>query len=129
MDLERLVDLVEPFGTVGGATAAALIERQFQLAQQARDLLPRRYVAHARTGAERGLVEVVERGQPARKELAVNHALGETIDRAEAEPERQIVEAIGDQLLVVRYQHRQSVADHDTVAAVVVQVTALGARI
>ena len=34
------------------------------------DLLPRRHVGHARARAERGLVERVERRQPARKELA-----------------------------------------------------------
>jgi len=29
VELERLVDLGEPFGPVGGAAAAALVERQF----------------------------------------------------------------------------------------------------
>jgi hypothetical protein len=33
VDLERLVELIEPFGPVGCAAAAALIDRQFQLAQ------------------------------------------------------------------------------------------------
>lgn len=33
VDLERLADLIEPFGPVGCAAAAALIDRQFQLAQ------------------------------------------------------------------------------------------------
>jgi len=41
VDLERLVDLHEPFGPVRGAAAAALIERQFQLPQETRDLLRR----------------------------------------------------------------------------------------
>src|SRR5712671_7589044 len=113
MELEWLVDLDEPFSPVGGAAAAPLIQRQFQLAQQAGDLLARRHVAQARTGAKGSFADVIERGQAARKKLAVNHAFGETIDRAEAEPERQLVEAVGDELLVARPNHRQSVADHD----------------
>jgi len=32
VDFERLVDLSEPLGPIGGAAAAAFIERQFQLA-------------------------------------------------------------------------------------------------
>ena len=36
-----LSTLVEPFGPAGRAAAATLIERQFQLAQQAGDLLAR----------------------------------------------------------------------------------------
>ena len=32
VDLERLVDLAEPFGAVGRTAAAALVERQLQLA-------------------------------------------------------------------------------------------------
>src|ERR1700689_2862161 len=63
VDFERLVELIEPFGTVGGAAATAFIERQFELAQQAGDFLACRYMAHARTSAERCLVEVVKRGQ------------------------------------------------------------------
>jgi hypothetical protein len=31
VDFERLVDLGEPFGPVGGAAAAPLVQRQFQL--------------------------------------------------------------------------------------------------
>src|SRR3954468_6932824 len=65
--IKRLVDLGEPFGTVSSAAAAAFVERQFQLAQQAGDFLAGRDMAHAWPGAERRLVEVVERGQPARK--------------------------------------------------------------
>src|SRR5450631_201828 len=83
VDFERLVDLGEPFRPVGGPAAATLVERQFQLAQQARDLLARRDVTHVRPGTERRLVKIVERGQPARKKLAVNDAFGETVDRAE----------------------------------------------
>src|SRR5580704_9920997 len=71
VDFERLVDLAEPFGAVGCAAAAALVERKLQLPQQACDFLARRHMAHARAGPERRLVEVVERGEPAGKELAV----------------------------------------------------------
>src|SRR6266550_686332 len=106
VEFERFVDLAEPFGRVGSAAAVPLVEGQFQLAQQAGDLLARRHVTQARTGAKGCIVDVVERSQAARKKLAVNHAFGETIDRAEAEPERQLVEAVGDELLVARSNHR-----------------------
>jgi hypothetical protein len=66
MDLERLVHLIEPFGSVGAA-AAALIDRQFQLTQQVRDLFPRRHMVYSRVGAECCLIKVVESGQAARK--------------------------------------------------------------
>src|SRR3984957_5471956 len=69
VDFERLVDLAEPFGAVGCAAPAALVERQLQLAQQACDLLTRRHMAHAWAGAKRCLVEIVERGKPAGKEF------------------------------------------------------------
>src|SRR3984885_5116288 len=95
VEFERLIELAEPLGTVSCATTAAFIERQFQLAQQVGDLLARRDVAHARTGAQGCLIEVVKCGKPARKEFAVDHAFGETIDRPEAKPERQILEAVG----------------------------------
>jgi hypothetical protein len=44
-------------------------------------------MAHARTGAQGCLIEVVKCGKPARKEFTVDHAFGETIDRPEAKPE------------------------------------------
>ena len=87
MELERFVDLGEPLGPVGGAAPTAFIERQLELAEQTRHLFPRRDVAEVRLGAQSGLVDVVERGQAARKELAVDDALGEAVDRAEAEPD------------------------------------------
>ena len=43
---EGLVDLGKPFGPVGSAAAAALVERQLQLPQQAGDLFSRRCVPH-----------------------------------------------------------------------------------
>src|SRR5579864_6942168 len=87
VNLERLIDLAEPFRPTGRAASPALIQRQLQLAQQARHLLPRRHMAEVGPGAQRGLVDVVERRQSARKELAINHALGETVDRAKTQPE------------------------------------------
>src|SRR5438046_160948 len=72
VEFERLVDLVEPFGPIRSAAPAALIERKLQLAQQARHLLARRDMAEIRAGAERRLVEVVERGETARKELTID---------------------------------------------------------
>src|SRR5260370_10764071 len=99
MDFERLVDLAEPFGPVGCAAAAALIDRQFQLAQQARDLFPRPHMPQARASAE-FLVKVVKRSQAAWIKFAIDLALDKTIDRAEAEPERQFIETVDNELLV-----------------------------
>src|ERR1700748_7744 len=105
VDIERLVDLIEPFGPVGCAAPAALIDRQFQLAQQARDLSLRHHLLHARAGAE-CLIEVVKRRQAAGIEFAIDLALGKTIDRAEAQPERQFIETLGNELLVARFEWR-----------------------
>src|SRR6185295_12422905 len=85
--LKRLVDLSEPFGPVGSAAAAAFVERQFQLTQQAGDFLAGRDMPHARPGAERCLIEVVKRGQAAREKFAIDDAFGKTIDRAETHAE------------------------------------------
>src|SRR5579883_1399555 len=106
VDLERLVDLAEPFGAVCRAPAPALVERQLELAEQARHLFPRGHMAEIWLGAEGGFIDVVERGQPTRKELAIDHALGETVDRPEAQPERQILQTVRHQLLVARADHR-----------------------
>src|SRR5882724_3726922 len=125
VDFERLVDLVEPFGPVRRAAPAALIERKLQLAQQARRLFARRDMAEIRAGAERRLIEVVERGETARKELAIDHALGKAIDRAEPEPERQFLQPVGDELLVARPEHRQAITDHDPVGRCTVELAAL----
>src|SRR5258708_7286442 len=99
MDFERLVDLAEPFGPVGCAAAAALIDRQFQLAQQVCNLFPRYHMLHARASAER-LIKVIKRSQAAWIKFAIDLALGKTIDRAEAEPERQFIETVDNELLV-----------------------------
>src|SRR6516225_2207010 len=110
MHVERLVDLAEPFGPVCRAAPAALIERKPQLAKQVCHFLARRHVPEIRAGAERGLVDVVERGETARKELAIDYAFGKSVDRAEAEPGRQFLQPVGDELLVPRAEHRETVA-------------------
>src|SRR5882757_2879650 len=88
VDLERLVDLGEPFGPAGGAAAAAFVERQLQLAQQVRDFFARRDMSHAWAGAERRFVEIVERGQAAWKKFAIDYTFGKSVDRAKAEAKR-----------------------------------------
>ena len=80
-------------------------------------------------GAERGLVDLVQRGEPAWEKLAIDDAFGKTINRAEAEAERQFIKAIGDKLLVARAQHRQAVAHDDPIGGGAVELTALAARI
>src|ERR1700756_1842817 len=73
VDFQRLVDLAEPFGTVGRAATPSFVQGKLKLAQQARDLFSRRDVAQVGARAQRCLIEVVERGQAAWKEFAVNH--------------------------------------------------------
>ena len=84
---------------------------------------------HARPRAERALIESVERCQPARIEFAEDHALGKTIHRAEAEPQRKLLEPFAHQTLVARAEHGQPVAHHDPVDGGVIHHPALAARI
>jgi hypothetical protein len=86
VDFERLIDLGKPFGTIGGAAAATFVERQIQLPQQAHDLLARRHMPEARTGAEGRFVEVVEGGETAWKEFPIHHPFGETVYRPKPQP-------------------------------------------
>ena len=85
VQFERFIDLCRPLRAVGGAATTALVERQFQLAQQGQHLFARGDVAKARTGAKRDFVEIVERRQATRKELAIDRAFGKTIDRTKAQ--------------------------------------------
>src|SRR5436309_1340553 len=96
VDFKRLIDLGKPLRPVGGAAAAAFIERQFQLTQQAGDFLPGRDVPHARPGAKGPLVEVIEGGQAAREKLAIDHTFGKTVDGAKAHPARQFLKAANE---------------------------------
>src|SRR6516164_9919799 len=73
VDFDRRVNLAEPFGAVGRAAAAALVEGQPELAQQARHLLAGGDMAEIGPHAERGLIDVVERSQTTREELAIDH--------------------------------------------------------
>src|SRR3981081_2305548 len=104
MDFERLVDLAEPFGPVGCAAAAALIDRQFQLPQQARNLFPRHHMLHAGTSTE-CLIKVIKRSQAAWIKFAIDLALGKTSDRAEAEPAQQFIETVRHSLPGMGFKH------------------------
>ena len=90
VDLERLVHDRIPFGAGGGAALAVFRQRQMQRIEQRDDFLARGDMRQARPRAERRLVEVVERGQAAREEFAIDDALGETIDPAERQPLRRV---------------------------------------
>src|ERR1700751_1334409 len=93
------------------------------------DLLAGGDMAERRAGAKRRLVDVVECGQPAWKELAKDHALGKTVDGAKAELEGQFLQPVSDELLVARSEHRQSVAHHDPVGGRAVELAALAAGV
>src|SRR5262249_41616011 len=80
--LERERQRRRPFGARCGAAAAALVDRQLERLEQRLDLLLRRDVRHAGPRAERRLIEAVEGGQAAREKLAIDDALGETVDES-----------------------------------------------
>src|ERR1700757_5377214 len=88
VELERLVDLGEPLSPIRRPPAPALIQRQLELAEQTRHLFARGDVAEVRLGAEGGFVDIADRRRAARKELPVNAACGEPVNRTETEPER-----------------------------------------
>ena len=66
MSFQRPVDLAKPFSAGRGPPAAPLVERQLQVAQQIRHLLAGGHMGHVRPGAQRRLVEIVQRCQTAR---------------------------------------------------------------
>ena len=78
--------------------------------------------------AERLLVEIVERGQAAREEFAIDHALGKTLDAAEAHALGKLGDAVADQALVARAERGETVAHHDPVGELAVDEAALAAR-
>src|SRR5712691_7679684 len=107
VDFERLVLGREPFGARRRPPLAALVERQLQGCDQVHDLLPGGHMGEARAGAERVLVEVVERGETTGEEFTIDGALGEPVGAAEAEPGRKLEQAFADKALVARAEHRQ----------------------
>jgi hypothetical protein len=111
------------------AHSALLVDRQLQGLHQRPHLLPGGQVRQARFLPQRGLVEVVERGEAERKELAKHHALGKTLGRAEAEAQAEPVEAFADQLLVARAEQREPVAHHDPVGQPAVDDAPLAPRV
>src|SRR5258708_32830106 len=75
VDPERLLARQRPFGLRGRPLLPAFIERQLDRLHQAGDLLAGRHVGGARADAQHLLVEIVQGREPARKELAIDHAL------------------------------------------------------
>ena len=71
----------------------------------------------------------VEQRQPAREQLAVDDALRQAGDDAEADALRQFVERAADALHVARLEARQAVAQHDPVDRAAVGLAARLARV
>src|SRR5579863_1246395 len=69
MDLERLAPRHDPLRLRGRPFTSAFVEREPDRLHQPQHLLSRRHVGGTRRGAERIVVEIVERGEPAREEL------------------------------------------------------------
>ena len=78
-----------------------------------------------RPGAERRLVEIVERGQPEGEEFAKHHTLGEAFGRPEAEPQAEPIKSLADHLLVARSQQRKPIAHDNPVGQAAVDDAAL----
>src|SRR5262249_41452750 len=75
--LKRLAGGCQPFVASGGALIGAPVEGQSQLRKELVDLLLRGQMRQTRTGSQRRFVQVIERGQAARKEFPINDALRE----------------------------------------------------
>ena len=84
MDLERLAPRHDPLGLRGRPFTSAFIERELDRLHQAHDLLSRRHVGGARTGAERVVVEVVERRE--RSELLEHRVAEENVTGLTSNP-------------------------------------------
>ena len=83
---------------------------------------------HVGPRAQRLLVEVVERGQAAREEFAIDDALGETVGAAETHALAEFGNALADQTLVARAERGETIAHHDPVGQLAVDEAALAAR-
>src|SRR5579871_2607214 len=83
--IERFVCGRGPFGTRGRAAFAALVHRQLQGLDQRLDLVARGEMRRIRARPECALLDVVEGSKPAGKIFAIDHPLGEAVDRAESE--------------------------------------------
>ena len=79
--------------------------------------------------AEGVLVDVVERRQSARKELAIDDALGKPVDGAKTELPAELIDPLADQALVARSERRQAVAHDDPVGEAAVHQAALAPRL
>jgi len=97
VDLERLVDLIEPFGPIGCAAATALIDWQFQFAQLALDLFLRHHVLHARESAQQSAVIVsISRVQGPTAVLKRNAGVGLAATAFDLQPVVAAIEALCD---------------------------------
>src|SRR5262249_56396023 len=111
------------------ATPAAFVERQLEPTQQIFHLLPYRRMARIRASADHYVVEIIKRGQSLREKLAIRRALNETVDCAKAQLRRQFAQALSDEMLVARSQHRETVSHHDPVGCSTVKLAALASCI
>ena len=117
MELQRLVHDRVPFRTGGGAPLAIIGQRQVQQVEQSDYFL------------SRGVVEIIERGQAAWEKFAIDHALGEAVDPAEAHAFGQFSQSIGDKALVARAERGQTIAHHNPFSQPAVEQTPLVARL
>lgn len=129
MDLDRPVERGEPFGASKGAAAAFFVNRQTQGGEERLHLLARGDVRQVRPRAERHLIDVVERGEAAREEFAVDHALGEAFGAAEPELQAEFIQPLREQALVARTEARQAIAHDDPVGRLLIDDAALAARL
>src|SRR5258708_13972163 len=108
---ERLSRGGDPFSAGRDASLAALVDRQLERVDQDFDLVARRDVRDGRPLAKRVFVDIVERGEPAREKLAIDHPLGKSVGGAEAELPGELIEPLSSQPLVSRSQRLEPIAD------------------
>src|SRR5262249_25084715 len=125
--VERLCRCRDPFRTRRRAAFAAFVDRQAQRIDQDFHLVAGGSGWTGGPQTERILVEVVERGEAAWEEFAIDHAFGKTIDGAETELLGETIDAFPDQTAVARTQGRKPVADHHPIGQTAIDQAALAA--
>src|SRR5262249_38632873 len=86
VNLQRLVHDRVPFCARRGASPTVLTEGKMKGIEERDHFLPGSHMRQVRARAQRLFVEIIERGEPARKEFAINHTLGKPFNAPESHP-------------------------------------------
>src|SRR5262249_45344019 len=108
--VERLCRSGDPFRPCSGTAFAALVDRQAERIDQDLHLVTGGDVRTRGAQTKRILIEVVERGEAAWEEFAIDYPLGKPIDGAETKLLGQAAHPPPDQTAVARAQGQKAVA-------------------